>query len=77
MMGTALQLGGDLDGAVAAYREAVRLAPDARAWANLASVYYVQGRLADAVRGYEEAARLEPASGTIRRSLGRRAGEGR
>ena len=70
MQGTALQLDGDLDAAVAVYREAIRLAPDARAWANLASVYYAQGRLADAVRGYEEAARLEPASGTIRRSLG-------
>jgi serine/threonine-protein kinase len=52
------------------YREAIRLAPDARAWANLGYVYHAQGRLADAVRAYEEAVRLEPASGTIRRSLG-------
>ncbi len=36
---------GDLDGAVAPYREAIRLAPDARAWANLGNVYYAQGRL--------------------------------
>ena len=70
MLGTSLQMLGDLDGAVAPYREAIRLAPDARAWANLAYVYYARGKLADAVRAYEEAARLEPASGTIRRSLG-------
>ena len=70
MLGAALQMEGDLDGAIAPYREAIRLAPDARAWANLAGVYYAQGRLSDAVLAYEEAARLEPASGTIRRSLG-------
>jgi serine/threonine-protein kinase len=70
MLGTALQMLGDYDGAVGPYREAIRLAPDARAWANLGSVYYAQGSSAEAVRAYEEAARLEPASGTIRRSLG-------
>jgi TolB-like protein/Flp pilus assembly protein TadD len=47
-----------------------RLAPDARAWANLAYVYLVRGDVAEAVRGYEEAARIEPLSGTIRRGLG-------
>ena len=70
MLGTSLQMQGDLEGAEAPYREAIRLAPDARAWANLAYVYYARGKLADAVRAYEEAARLEPGSGTIRRSLG-------
>jgi tetratricopeptide (TPR) repeat protein len=69
-LGTALQLAGDLDGAASSYREAIRVAPDSRAWANLASVYYFQGKAADAVRSYEEAARLEPHSGTIRRDLG-------
>ena len=70
MLGTSLMMLGDLDGAVAPYREAIRLAPDARAWANLGNVYYAQGRPPEAVRAFEEAARLEPASGTIRRSLG-------
>ena len=70
MLGTSLMMQGDLDGAVAPYREAIRLAPDARAWANLGYVYYAKARLPDAVRAYEEAARLEPGSGTIRRSLG-------
>jgi serine/threonine-protein kinase len=70
MLGTSLLMEGDLEGAVAPYREAIRLAPDARAWANLGFVYYAQGRRPDAVRAYEEAARLEPGSGTIRRSLG-------
>jgi len=70
MLGTSLVMQGDLEGAIPPFREAIRLAPDARAWANLGYVYYAQGRLADAVRAYEEAARLEPGSGTIRRSLG-------
>jgi serine/threonine-protein kinase len=70
MLGTSLQMLGDLEGAIGPYREAIRLAPDARAWANLGAVYYAQGSAAEAVRAYEEAARLEPTSGTIRRSLG-------
>ena len=70
MLGTSLHMAGDLEGAVAPYQEAIRLAPDARAWANLGYVYYARGKVADAVRAYGEAARLEPASGTIRRSLG-------
>jgi eukaryotic-like serine/threonine-protein kinase len=70
MLGTSLMMQGDFDGAVAPYREAIRLAPDARAWANLGYVYFVGGRAADAVQAYQEAARGEPASGTIRRSLG-------
>jgi Flp pilus assembly protein TadD len=70
MLGTSLHAGGDLAGAVAPYQEAIRLAPDARAWANLAFVYYSTGRLPEAVHGYEEAARLEPRSGRIRRDLG-------
>jgi serine/threonine protein kinase/tetratricopeptide (TPR) repeat protein/TolB-like protein len=70
MLGTSLQMAGDLEGAVAPYKEAIRLAPDARAWANLGSVYYATGRLPDALHAYEEAARIEPLSGTIRRSLG-------
>jgi serine/threonine protein kinase/TolB-like protein/Flp pilus assembly protein TadD len=70
MLGTSLMMLGDLDGAVAPFRQAIRLAPDSRAWANLGYVYYTRGRLAEALKAYEEAARLEPASGTIRRSLG-------
>jgi tetratricopeptide (TPR) repeat protein/TolB-like protein len=70
MLGTALIQTGDLQGAVQPFRESIRLAPDARAWANLGYVYYAQRKLPDAVRAYEEATRLEPASGTIRRSLG-------
>jgi Flp pilus assembly protein TadD len=70
MLGTCLMLQGDLEGAVQPFRDAIRLAPDARAWANLGYVYYAQGKLPDAVRAYEEATRLEPSSGTIRRSLG-------
>jgi len=70
MLGTSLQLAGDLAGAVLPYEQAIRLAPDARAWANLGYVRYATGRTAEALHAYEEAARLEPRSGTIRRSLG-------
>jgi tetratricopeptide (TPR) repeat protein/TolB-like protein len=70
MLGTSLQMAGDLQGAVAPYKDAIRLAPDARAWANLGSVYYGTGRLPEALHAYEEAVRIEPFSGTIRRSLG-------
>jgi serine/threonine-protein kinase len=70
MLGTSLQMAGDLQGAIAPYKDAIRLAPDARAWANLGSVYYATGRLPDAMHAYGEAVRIEPASGTIRRSLG-------
>ena len=59
-----------MQGAVAPYREAIRLAPEARAWANLGYVYFATNQLEEATRAYVEAARLEPASGTIRRSLG-------
>ena len=70
MLGTSLHLAGDLPGAIAPYERAIRLAPDARAWANLGYVYYATGRLPEARHAYEEAARIEPGSGTIRRSLG-------
>jgi serine/threonine-protein kinase len=70
MLGTSLHMAGDLQGAVAPYKEAIRLAPEARAWANLGAVYYATARLPEALRAFEEAARIEPASGTIRRSLG-------
>ena len=70
MLGTSLHMAGDLQGAVAPYREAIRLAPESRAWANLGYVYFATNQLEEATRAYVEAARLEPASGTIRRSLG-------
>jgi serine/threonine-protein kinase len=70
MLGTTLHMAGDLQGAVEPYKEAIRLAPESRAWANLGYVYFATNRLDEATRAYVEAARLEPASGTIRRSLG-------
>jgi tetratricopeptide (TPR) repeat protein len=70
MLGTSLQLAGDLKGATDAYERAIRVAPDARAWANLGFVYYATDRMREARHAYEEAVRIEPASGTIRRSLG-------
>ena len=70
MLGTSLLMAGDLEAAVDPFKESIRLAADARAWSNLGFVYYATGRLKDALQAYAEAARLEPASGTIRRGLG-------
>ncbi len=70
MLGTSLHAAGDLDGAVAAYRDAIRVAPGARSWANLGSLQYARGQTADALRAFLEASRLEPGSATIRASLG-------
>jgi serine/threonine-protein kinase len=70
MRGTALHAAGDQDGAIAAYREAIRLSPQARSWANLGMIQQGRGNTAQALHAFEEAARLEPRSATIRCSLG-------
>ena len=77
MLGTSLQSAGDLDGAVAAYRAAIRVAPQAVSWANLGVVEYARGETRQALHAFEEAARLEPRSPTIRREPRRRAAQGR
>jgi Flp pilus assembly protein TadD len=70
MRGTALHAAGDQDGAIAAYREAIRVSPQARSWANLGMIQQGRGDTAQALHAFEEAARLEPGSATIRYSLG-------
>ena len=70
MLGAMRHLAGDLDGAAAAYTDAIRLAPDARAWANLGYVQYARNRMDEALEAYDEAVDLAPRSGTIRRSRG-------
>jgi serine/threonine protein kinase/TolB-like protein/Flp pilus assembly protein TadD len=78
MLGASLHAAGDLEGAMRAYRDAIRVAPDAPSWANLGAVASARGDTTQALRAFEEAARLEPGSATIRKSLGdarRRAGD--
>ena len=60
-LGNALLVTGDLDGAIAAYEQAIRLDPtdaDHRYWLGMALER--KGRAADAVAAYREAIRLRP-----------------
>jgi tetratricopeptide (TPR) repeat protein len=60
-LGNALRDRGDLDGAIAAHREAIRLAPRlAFAHNNLGNVLWAKGDLDGAVAAYKEAIRLDP-----------------
>ncbi len=59
--GSALRDQGKLEEAVAAYREAIRLAPnDAQAYSGLVLALMAQGKLDEAIAGYREAIRLVP-----------------
>jgi tetratricopeptide (TPR) repeat protein len=70
-LGGALRDDGRFDEAVAAYREAVRLAPHhAGAHGNLGGVYVKQRRLDEAVVELTEAIRLDPKASEDRISLG-------
>ncbi|MSS71616.1 MAG: tetratricopeptide repeat protein [Candidatus Latescibacteria bacterium] len=65
LLGDVLAERGSLDGAVARYREAIRLAspilPDvANVYNNLGNVYQLQGRLDEALDAYRRAVTLQP-----------------
>ncbi len=63
---------GDADGAVSAYREALRLAPaDLRSHVNLATLLATEGRLAEARVHADVAVRLDAKSERARNILGR------
>jgi tetratricopeptide (TPR) repeat protein/tRNA A-37 threonylcarbamoyl transferase component Bud32 len=70
MLGTVYSLMADDERAVVNYRRAIELAPDSRAYSNLGTTYYRQGKFADAARAYEDAVRLEPHSPAKYRNLG-------
>jgi tetratricopeptide (TPR) repeat protein len=70
MLGTVHSLMGDDAQALVNYRRAIELSPDARAYSNLGTTYYRQGRFAEAAPAYEQAARLEPSSPIKFRNLG-------
>jgi protein O-GlcNAc transferase len=70
-LGAALKELGNLDEAVAAYRQAIRLKPDlADAHSNLGVALYEQGKLDEAVVGYLQAIRIKPGYAEAHSNLG-------
>ena len=60
-LGVAATEQGDMEGAVAGYREAIRFQPAyTEAWCNLGVIYKTQGRLGDAIDAYEKAHAVAP-----------------
>jgi serine/threonine protein kinase/tetratricopeptide (TPR) repeat protein len=70
MLGTVHHFKGDLPAAIDAYRKAIAVGADARAWANLGTAYYELGRLEEAADAYRRAAEGEPTSFIARQNLG-------
>jgi tetratricopeptide (TPR) repeat protein len=65
----ALHQKGDLEGAVAAYRESLRLGPTAEAGSNLGAALAALGRYGEAIEAYRAALALAPTDGRIRYNL--------
>ncbi len=65
----ALHQKGDLEGAVAAYRESLALAPSVEARSNLGAALAALGRYEEAIGSYREALVLAPSDGRIRYNL--------
>lgn len=70
MLGTAQHAAGDKAGALRSYLRAVEVQPNAESYSNLGTVYYEQGRLAEAAAAYEKAIGLKPGDPEYRRNLG-------
>ena len=70
-LGSALQVRGDLAGAMASYNRALELRPDyCGAMVNLANTLGAGGRLADAVASYRRALQLQPELAEVHNNLG-------
>jgi spermidine synthase/tetratricopeptide (TPR) repeat protein len=71
VLGTALAAKGDGEGAIASYREAIRLNPDsAEARSQLATLLLETGQYDDALHEFRAALRLMPESVEVRNNLG-------
>jgi Flp pilus assembly protein TadD len=57
-LGGILQMKGDVDGAVEAYRRSLQLEPSKDAYSNLGTLYFYSNRFPEAVANYERAAEL-------------------
>jgi tetratricopeptide (TPR) repeat protein len=67
--GVALHQAGDLEGAITAYRESLRLGPTAEAGSNLGAALAALGRYQEAIETYRGALGLAPQDGRIRYNL--------
>jgi tetratricopeptide (TPR) repeat protein len=65
----ALHQKGDLEGAVAAYRESLALAPSVEARSNLGAALAALGRYREAIEAYRGALAMAPGNGSIRYNL--------
>ena len=65
----ALHQAGDLEGAIAAYRESLRLRPSAEAGSNLGAALAALGRYQEAIGAYRAALAVAPGDGRIRYNL--------
>jgi tetratricopeptide (TPR) repeat protein len=65
----ALHQAGDLDGAVAAYRESLALAPSVEGRSNLGAALVALGRYGEAIEAYRGALAMAPEDGRIRYNL--------
>jgi len=71
MLGRHLETTGDIEGAIAAHKRAIELAPDsAEVRAELAGLYARQDRAREAVRTAEDALRIDPSNREGNRILG-------
>lgn len=69
--GERLAKNGQLDEAIAAFRQAIALQPDyAQAYQQLGLAYAGGNRYPEAVKAFKEAARLQPQSGQVHENLG-------
>lgn len=68
--GLLLHQRGDTDGAIRYYRNALRLAPSARVYADLGVAYASKGDVDGAIRLYREAIRLDPGYAPAHNNLG-------
>ncbi len=68
--GYRLQMGGDLEGAVAAYQRSIEMFPTAEAHTFLGWAYSFQGRVDDAIKECETAIRIDPDFGNPYNDIG-------
>jgi len=68
--GYRLQMGGDLEGAIAAYARSIEMYPTAEAHTFLGWAYSFQGRVDDAIRECETAIQIDPEFGNPYNDIG-------
>ena len=68
-LGGVLQMSGDFDGALEAFRRSLQLEPSKEAYSNLGTTLYYLGRFTEAVGNFERAAELGPYDYTVQGNL--------